>query len=63
MYGHVITKFSRIGCLPHFLTHAAPLRASGARAPLLDILVHGDPSGGSRGGARGARPPLIFGSN
>ena len=25
MYGHVITKFSRMGRLPHFLTHGAPL--------------------------------------
>ena len=24
-YGHVITKFSRMGRLPHFLTHGAPL--------------------------------------
>ena len=23
-YGHVITKFSRMGRLPHFLTHGAP---------------------------------------
>ena len=30
-YGHVITKFSRMGRLPHFLTHGALLRA---RAPL-----------------------------
>ena len=35
MYGHVITKFSRMGSLPHFFTHGAPLRASRARAPLL----------------------------
>ena len=27
MYGHVIIKFSRIGSLPHFFTHAAPQRA------------------------------------
>ena len=26
-YGHVITKFSQMGRLPHFLTHGAPLRA------------------------------------
>ena len=26
VYGHVITKFSRVGSLPHFLTHGAPLR-------------------------------------
>ena len=25
MYGHVITKFSRMGRLRHFLTHGAPL--------------------------------------
>ena len=30
MYGHVITKFSRMGRLPHFLIHGA----SRARAPL-----------------------------
>ena len=33
-YGHVITKFSRMGRLPHFLTHGAPQRALRARAPL-----------------------------
>ena len=32
-YGHVITKFSRMGSLPHFFTHGAPLRA--LRAPEL----------------------------
>ena len=31
VYGHVITKFSRMGSLPHFLTHGAPLRALRAR--------------------------------
>ena len=35
VYGHVITKFSRMGSLPHFVTHGAPLRASRARAPLI----------------------------
>ena len=35
MYGHVITKFSRMGSLPYFVTHGAPLRASRARAPLV----------------------------
>ena len=25
MYGHVITKFSRMGSLQHFFTHGAPL--------------------------------------
>ena len=34
VYGHLVTKFSRMGSLPHFLTHGAPLRASRARAPL-----------------------------
>ena len=24
VYGHVITKFFRMGSLPHFLTHGAP---------------------------------------
>ena len=28
VYGHVITKFSRMGSLPHFFTHGALLRAS-----------------------------------
>ena len=37
VYGHVITKFSRMGSLPHFFTHGAPLRASRARAPLLTV--------------------------
>ena len=31
VYGHVITKFSRMGSLPHFFTHGAPLRALRAR--------------------------------
>ena len=26
VYGHVITKFSRMGSLPHFFTHGAPPR-------------------------------------
>ena len=37
VYGHVITKFSRMGSLPHFVTHGAPLRASRARAPLKSL--------------------------
>ena len=28
--GHLITKISRMGRLPNFLTHGAPLRARGA---------------------------------
>ena len=31
VYGHVITKFSPMGNLPHFLTYGAPLRALRAR--------------------------------
>ena len=27
MYGHLIAKFSRMGSLPHFLIHGAPLHA------------------------------------
>ena len=39
MYGHVITKFSRMGSLPDFLTHGAPRRASLARAPLSTLVA------------------------
>ena len=31
MYGHGITKFSRMATLPHFLTYGVPLRALRAR--------------------------------
>ena len=31
VYGHMITKFSRMGSLPHFFTHGAPLRVLRAR--------------------------------
>ena len=31
VYDHVITKFSRMGSLSHFLTHGAPLRSIRAR--------------------------------
>ena len=31
VYGHVITKFSRMGSLPHFLTDGAPLSSLRAR--------------------------------
>ena len=31
VYGHVITKFSRMGRLLHFLTYGAPLRARDLR--------------------------------
>ena len=31
VYGYVMTKFSPMGSLPHFLTHGAPLRALCAR--------------------------------
>ena len=50
MHGHEITKFSRMGSLPHFLTHGGPLRASRATALLktssLNALVGG--GGGTR---------------
>ena len=36
MYGHVIMKFSRMGSLPHFLTHGT----SRARAPLTSNEIH-----------------------
>ena len=39
VYGHVITKFSRMGSLPHFVTHGAPLRALHAGgAPLQTVI-------------------------
>ena len=38
VYGHVITKFSRMGSLPHFLTHGAPLRVLRARELRYDLL-------------------------
>ena len=38
VYGHVITKFSRMGSLPHFFTHGAPLGASHTRAPLVSFV-------------------------
>ena len=31
VYGHVVTKFSRMGSLPNFFTHGAPPRALRAR--------------------------------
>ena len=34
MYGHVIMKFSRMGSLPHFLTHGT----SRARAEIHDLV-------------------------
>ena len=39
MYGHVITKFSRMGRLLHFLTHGAPLRESAAKSGLRRKLI------------------------
>ena len=39
MYGHVITKFSRMGSLPHFFTHGAPLRALRARELAISDLI------------------------
>ena len=44
-YGHVITRISRMGRLPNFLTHGAPLRALVAGgASLLRINTHDGPS-------------------
>ena len=45
-YGHVITKISRMGRLPNFLTHSALLRARGA-----PLLVDYPPPPGVGGGA------------
>ena len=46
VYGHEITKFSRMGNLPHFLTHGAPLRALWAR----EHRYRGVPPAPTRGG-------------
>ena len=35
VYGHVITKFSLMGSLPHFFTHGAALRAREQRYKLI----------------------------
>ena len=47
VYGHVITKFSRMGRLPHFLSYGAPPTRGGRAAPgaslkmiLLPIQIH-----------------------
>ena len=34
VYGHVITKFSRMGRLPHFHSYGAPLRVLTEKIPL-----------------------------
>ena len=40
VYGHVITKFSRMGRLPHFLSYGAPpVRGASRGAPLSRILA------------------------
>ena len=39
VYGHVITKFSRMGSLPHFLTHGAPLKRHSQLNQLVLILL------------------------
>ena len=57
MYGHVITKFSRMSSLPHFLPHGDTLRAVRARelrynlrnGPLENLF-----GAGGGGGGRGA---------
>ena len=38
-YGHMITKFSRMGRLPHFLIYGAPLKNSWKKA-LDDIWIY-----------------------
>ena len=51
-YGHVITKFSRMGKLPHFLSYGAPsTRALRARfvAPLTTVLAKQIQAGFHRG--------------
>ena len=40
VYGHVITNFSWMGSLPHFLTHGAPLRVHSAINFWLIICSH-----------------------
>ena len=40
VYGHVITKFSRMGSLPHFFTHGAPLRARGVRELRYEYILY-----------------------
>ena len=55
MYGHVITKFSRMGSLPHFLTHgdtlpavrALELRYNLRNGPLVNLLGGGGEAGQS----------------
>ena len=39
VYGHVITKFSRIGSLPQFVTYGAPLRVLRARELRYDSVI------------------------
>ena len=51
MYGHVITKFSRMGSLPHFLTHGDTLRA--VRARELRYNLRDGPLEKLRGGGKG----------
>ena len=41
VYGHVITKFSRMGSLPHFFTHGALLRALRAREQRYKLIKEG----------------------
>ena len=39
--GHAITKYSRMGSLPYFFTHGAPLRAVRARELRYNVQTHG----------------------
>ena len=40
VYGHVITKFSRMGRLLHFLTHGAPLARFARESSANNVLVY-----------------------
>ena len=40
VYGHVITKFSRMGRLLHFLTHGAPLARFARESSVYKVSVY-----------------------
>ena len=54
VYGHVITKFSRMGSLPHFLTHDGPPRAH--RGPCNKLLSYEEKLLRERGSTLVERP-------
>ena len=39
VYGHVITKFSRMGRLLHFLTHGAPLAHFASESSAIKVYI------------------------